>query len=90
MSKQNADLLKDYIEEVITHKVDCGICGKEWEDEIDASSSINFDYREQTASALMKEGWREINSEEYGALMIVCPRCVEEQIPTAKGKFTRR
>lgn len=82
--KQTSKVLKDYIEVTMHHVVTCGACGREETNDYDDNFKLGV---MATAKELFAEGWREIDSEEYGSIMSCCPSCVEEQIKL-KGALT--
>lgn len=79
--------LVGYIEVSVIYKVKCGFCGATWEDEHENTSVVTPN---KHAKELLDLGWRELESEEYGAIMIACPSCVEEQTQVVgpKSKLT--
>lgn len=78
MKRQSLNKIDGYIEMLTTHKVECGICGADWSrtmpDERDPADL------KESAKELMDKGWREVNSEEYQSIMLLCPICTETQL----------
>jgi len=73
---QTKEQLKNYVVEEVKFSVECGACGLKYghdEEVMGERPTI-----EQFAAEILEMGWREMDSEEYGAIMIYCPDCAED------------
>lgn len=70
--------LKGYEEEKTIITISCGNCGTEKTSEYDTlMNPLGSETSNEFPKEAFDEGWREVDSDEYGAILAFCPECVE-------------